>query len=391
MARSSHVPQVLVIGYRKGLIDALVDLQASITLWTDRPLKHYKRFDQVWQAPFSKSKKTIMEFLEGQKKDGRFDFVIAGVEKGVLPASIARKHFHARQSVHSVSQKCHDKWEMKNELSKYNIPMAKYAWAKQVTSAKDCVEQLGLPVVIKKRKESGGFNMSIAHQKDALEPFLGKNYLFESFNEGMEFSVESFVHHGKIVFTNITQYFEKLRANVVPYPLADDLAEKILKLNQKIIQSLKISWGMTHAEFYLSKTNTLKFGEIALRPPGGYIMELIQKAYNFSPWAAYVAVEMNRPFDFGIQRQAYAGVYILSADEGEIINLKGFDELKNKKTYVTHFLKLKKGQRVKKKVRAGDDIGRVMFCSSNDQDLYQDLLWAKKHLFVETLLSEHNP
>ena len=34
----------------------------------------------------------------------------------------------------------------------------------------------------------------------------------------------------------------------------------------------------------------LLFGEIALRPPGGYIMNAMHHAYGFDPWAAFVAM-----------------------------------------------------------------------------------------------------
>lgn len=53
-------------------------------------------------------------------------------------------------------------------------------------------------------------------------------------------------------------------------------------MNHQVIKALNIKWGLTHLEYYGDRNGEL-FGEIALRPTGGYIMELIKCAYDFDP------------------------------------------------------------------------------------------------------------
>ena len=57
------------------------------------------------------------------------------------------------------------------------------------------------------------------------------------------------------------------------------LKSKILKINDEVIKKFGVDRGMTHAEFYLTDHGPV-FGEIAIRPPGGYYMELIEKVYG---------------------------------------------------------------------------------------------------------------
>ncbi|MEZ4819034.1 MAG: ATP-grasp domain-containing protein [Bdellovibrionota bacterium] len=207
----------------------------------------------------------------------------------------------------------------------------------------------GLTCSHQKRDESGGFQLRITEDEKEIQRYVQKNYLFESFNTGQEFSVESFVHQGNIQFTNITQYFEKLRINMLPYDLADKTKTKILSLNQKIIEALKIEWGMTHAEYYLTKEGKVLFGEIALRPPGGYIMDLLKNAYGFSPWEAYASVEQGQNFIFPQQALQFSCAFLLSANGGIVKSLQGFDQLHQCKSYIHHSLKVNIGDRVKEK------------------------------------------
>jgi hypothetical protein len=54
-------------------------------------------------------------------------------------------------------------------------------------------------------------------------------------------------------------------------------------LNDKILLEFGIDRGMTHAEFYIT-SNSPVFGELAIRPFGGYYMPLITKVYGFDAW-----------------------------------------------------------------------------------------------------------
>ena len=113
--------------------------------------------------------------------------------------------------------------------------------------------------------------------------------LAESHLSGREFSCEAFIHKGKIRFLNITEYVKLGYSNFVPE--GDYLASKrdlIHQHVQKLVDIFGIEYGMIHPEWFLSENDELSFGEVACCIPGGHILELASKAYEFDALAAFV-------------------------------------------------------------------------------------------------------
>lgn len=113
--------------------------------------------------------------------------------------------------------------------------------------------------------------------------------LAESHLSGREFSCEGFVHKGKLRWLNITDYVKLGHSNFVPE--GDFLHEKRQKIwdeVQKMIDIFGIEYGMVHPEWFLDENDELNFGETACRIPGGHILELASKAYEFDALAAFV-------------------------------------------------------------------------------------------------------
>ncbi|MBR9861375.1 carboxylate--amine ligase [bacterium] len=113
--------------------------------------------------------------------------------------------------------------------------------------------------------------------------------LTESHLSGREFSCEAFVHRGKIKFLNITEYVKLGFSNFIPE--GDYLASKrplIMEKMQQLVDIFGIEYGMIHPEWFLTEKDELSFGEVACRIPGGHILELASKAYDFDALAAFV-------------------------------------------------------------------------------------------------------
>lgn len=113
--------------------------------------------------------------------------------------------------------------------------------------------------------------------------------LAESHLPGKEFSCEAYVHGGKIRFLNITEYVKLGYSNFIPegHHLHTKRA-KILQETQKLVDLFGIEYGMIHPEWFLTANDELSFGEVACRIPGGHILELAAKAYNFDALGAFV-------------------------------------------------------------------------------------------------------
>jgi len=113
--------------------------------------------------------------------------------------------------------------------------------------------------------------------------------LAESHLSGREFSCEAFVHGGKIRFLNITEYVKLGYSNFIPEGnYLNTKRELIHKHMQKLVDIFGIEYGMIHPEWFLTDEDELSFGEVACRIPGGHILELAGKAWDFDALAAFV-------------------------------------------------------------------------------------------------------
>ncbi len=113
--------------------------------------------------------------------------------------------------------------------------------------------------------------------------------LAESHLSGSEFSCEAFIHKGKIRFLNITEYVHLGYSNFIPESrYLETKRDLIHKHVQKLVDIFGIEYGMVHPEWFLTENDELNFGETACRIPGGHILELCSKSYEFDALAAFV-------------------------------------------------------------------------------------------------------
>lgn len=375
---------VLVLGNRQGLNKALEKLNVSYTLLVNQPIKFPPKRAQVIQVKKFPLKKSELEDISKNLNDLNINptHVIATIEAAVLAASFLRRHLDCRLSVHSVIKKCALKSEMKSYLQKFEIPMTPFILSHDFKNNHELISllksEIGFPIVAKEINNSGGRGIQIIRSEKDLETINNRNLIFEKFIEGSEGSIESFIQGGKILFTNITEYFDKKYSNILPANFDNETTQRILELNKKVIESLKISWGMTHMEFYLSKSGLL-FGEIALRPPGGYIMRLLKEAYDFDPWLAFASIELDLAFDFPTESKAYAGCLIYHPGEGEVQQIKEVTA----SSHIQSKIKIDIGHKIKPREGVGEDVGYSIFSHSNQKQIKKDIQTIKDNNPIE--------
>jgi biotin carboxylase len=301
---------------------------------------------------------------------GPFSAIIAGSERAIPLVAALRRAYGLTQTAPINLLRCHDKLLMKNRLRAADIPLNPYLWGSGL-SADRIWETLGPRIVCKDRSESGGRSIQIYQQKTELGRELQKRQrLFEAYNPHPEFSVESFVENGRIIFTNITQYYLRQHINILPAVIPDLMQQKILDMNARVLEIMGVARGMTHVEIYLGPEGPV-FGEIAVRPPGGYIMELLQLAYGFPSWEYFLKLELGRDVSFPQDAQRSAAVHVLHPGQGIIQAIKGWPAVKNHPSVHRAKLKVAVGDRLKVRAAVGEDVGYVLQTSANIETLIQ--------------------
>ncbi|MCB0392440.1 MAG: ATP-grasp domain-containing protein [Bdellovibrionales bacterium] len=367
--------KVLVLGYRKKLCKELLAQNIPYVLWTTEKTSHQAPLGNI-VAPMSYDKHELQHALEQQSTINFFSHVIASIEESVYPASLLRRLVGARIYEHTKVLECRDKFLMKKYLKHFEIPMTPFIDGETDFSAQQIIDELDFPVVVKNKQQSGGKGLVFAQSINELKNHMSPHNIYEKMIRGEEGSVESFIKNGKIVFTNITRYRQIKHANMVPGSYSPQLEDIIYSLNQKTISALNIQWGMTHLEFYHTEQGIV-FGEIALRPPGGYIMDLISTSYGFNSWQAFVAIELGQKFNFPQYNKQFCGVNILHPGAGKILSIDGNDLIKNQPWVEKFKLKDVVGQNIPKRDSVRNEVGHIIYTAESSEQLeerYQYLI-----------------
>lgn len=374
--------RVLLIGPRRAIINALRSKRVPFSIWQESAAYSIDDAQKIITAPLFNSTKKLKHIINDSFAGEHYTHVIAGTEAAVYPAAVARRIVGARMSPTTTALRCRDKLAMKEYLSDFSIPMTRFMAESSVSKPSQAFEYLGAPLVRKRRKLSGGRSFELfARESDLVLQYNGRNIL-EKFISAPEASIESFINNGEIKFVNTTSYLEKGHVNLVPSALDETLQKSMLLLNKRVIKALKINWGITHLEVYLAGSGLL-FGEIALRPPGGYIMNAIWHAYRFNPWEAFVAMELNEDFDFPDSPVAYSCVEVLHPGVGQVVSIHGEEMLKNHKDVKEFRLKMKTGDTISKREGSGQDIGYLLYTGNSPAERLALYDFFKKNFAIE--------
>jgi len=208
--------------------------------------------------------------------------------------------------------------------------------------------------------------------------------LAESHLVGKEFSCEAFIHKGKIRFLNITEYVKLGYSNFIPE--GSYLASKrslIHEKMQQLVDIFGIEYGMIHPEWFIDENDNLSFGEVACRIPGGHILELASKAYNFDALAAFVIChdpslsdqeldDIFPPKDF--KPKDYFGNVMIYPHKNEISKLEIPEELNEEPYFLDHSLVPPLStQKISDRSGFGNHFGTVNF-KGEDPERIKDLL-----------------
>lgn len=356
---------VLLLGHRLGLARSLERIGIDYILWSTQKIKNELKARKIVVAAMPESREDIQKEIEGL---GELTHVIAGVESTVIIASKARIWFNLKRNPHSLVQKCTNKFTMKDSLSKFQIPMTSYMAVNDVR-----VSQMGFPLVLKPKLSSGSRGIEFIKN---VEDFESKSYddsfYFEKMIQGSEGSVESFIVNHEIIFSNVTEYHKLGGCNRIPASYSKEILSQIHELNIAVTNALNIKCGMTHMEFYLTDNGVL-FGEIALRPPGGYIMEALELAYGQNFWDIFAKVELQLPEIKILPRNKYAASIVIHPSEGVVESIHGIESVESLSSLHKLKLKINVGDHISKREGLGQDYGYALFENEEQAALLRDI------------------
>lgn len=149
------------------------------------------------------------------------------------------------------------------------------------------------PIHLKAFDKAGCLGHRVIRTPDEVDAIPDEEFpvLMESHLDGWEFAVEAWIYNGKIQFLNISEYVTLGYSVFVPAtPELESWREQITREIEKLIKTFDIQFGLIHPEYFVTSDGTMYFGEVAFRPPGFKVFELLERAYGFNAYQASMLV-----------------------------------------------------------------------------------------------------
>ncbi|MCH8529582.1 MAG: ATP-grasp domain-containing protein [Saccharospirillum sp.] len=248
------------------------------------------------------------------------------------------------------------------------------------------------PIHLKAFDKAGCLGHRVIRTPDDVDGIPAEEFpaLMESHLDGWEFAVEAWIHNGKIQFLNISEYVTLGYSVFVPAsPELESYRAQITQEIEKLIKAFDIEFGVIHPEYFVTSDGTMYFGEVAYRPPGFKVFELLERVYDgfnayqasmlvFDPKATdeEVAAYFPKPVE---DAKAHAGCFGVYPRRRVVSKLEIPEETENHPYFESHELTTPMEEIVTKRTAFGTHWGLVYFVGE-DSDEMKRLLKRQEEL-----------
>ena len=236
-----------------------------------------------------------------------------------------------------------DKEQMKRLIDAAGLRTPRHASAETVAGVWAAADRIGFPLIVKPIAGAGSadtYRAGSVTELNAILPMLRHvpQVSVEEFVEAEEFTYDTICAGGRVLFENISWYrprplLNKTHEWISPIDITlRDLDAPELQggraLGAAVLKVLGFRDGFTHMEWYRKADGEVVFGEIAARPPGGRMVDLMNYATDadlFSAWAEAVTHgRISQPIE---RRYNAASIFKRAKGAGRITHYEGLDRL----------------------------------------------------------------
>jgi len=250
--------------------------------WLDDELKGWLgAYQQIASVTDEGALEWAVRHFQGRMWIDRLEAVI---EAHVLPAA----HVREKCGIPGVSARtaylCRDKVAMKEVLRQAGVPTAASAGIASPAEAREFVEAVGFPVILKPRDAAGASGTFRAGNMDELAEAVRASGLWdraavaiEEFVEGHEGFYDTLTVDGGIAMDFVSHYYpnvlEAMRTRwISPQIVATNRMDaegygELRAMGDRVNAALGIGTAATHMEWFYGPKG-LRFSEIGCRPPG---------------------------------------------------------------------------------------------------------------------------
>src|SRR5215213_8502594 len=269
--------------------------------------------DDLIAVPNDADVPLFIDLLAFLARKTKIDRVIALEEFDVVTAALMREHLCLPGLSSSRSKIFRDKLSMAVHSRRAGITVPEFIPLVNAGEVDEFMKRVPGPWIIKPRSDVSAIGIRKVTEAEevwrAIDEMNERQslrerasyYLLARFIPGEVFHVDSVVNEGKVVFAGTNQYGRPPMqvahhggayiSRTLPRRSADE--KELLNINKKLVRTLGLERGATHAEFIKSDVDgRFYFLEIAARVGGAYIADVLEAASGVNLWREWARLEI---------------------------------------------------------------------------------------------------
>ena len=275
---------------------------------------------------------------------GKVERVIGVLEQLQVPLAQVREELRLPGIGVETAVRFRDKAHMKSVLAAAGVPCARHRLAESPSAAQGFVDDVGFPVVVKPPAGAGAkgtFRLDDAEDLrvwlESAPPTSARPALMEEFLTGDEGSFDSVTVDGRLVWHSVSHYLptplEVLRnpwiqwAILMPRDISGPEYTTLYATAPAALTALGLGTGLTHMEWFRRPDGSIAISEVAVRPPGGGISEMLNYAHDMDVYTAWARLMVYGDFDPPERRWSVGAMFPRGQGSGRVRAVHGLDQL----------------------------------------------------------------
>jgi hypothetical protein len=278
-----------------------------------------------------------------QQRFGRAERYIAPLEHLQVPLAAAREALHIPGLSVGSALSFRDKARIKSILRGAGVPCAAHALVDRPETARAFAAEVGYPLVVKPPAGAGAKGTYRLDDGAQLDRFLAQHTpdparpaLYEEFVRGTEFSFDSVMLNGQMVWHSISRYLPsplEVMDNpwiqwvvLLPRDISGPEFDPIRSAGETGLRALGLHTGLSHMEWFRLADGRIAVSEVGARPPGAQITSLLSYAHDLDFYRAWARLMLLGEFDVPERRFAAGAAYFRGQGRGRIRAIHGLAE-----------------------------------------------------------------
>lgn len=308
-------------------------------------LRHLQGTVAHWQVQNILDVEQLVWAVEGLASlHGPVGRLFGAFEHLQLPLAQARARLGLPGMSVEAANNFRDKSVMKSRLRAAGLPCARHCLASTVAEATAFAQAAGFPLVVKPPAGAGAIATFRVDHVDALvgalqrtPPSAQQPVLLEEFVQGEEHSFETVTIDGVHVWHSLTHYYPTPLTVIdnpwiqwsVVLPREVDAApyDDIRIAARRALEVLGMQTGISHMEWFRRRDGTIAISEVAARPPGAQITQLMSYAHDFDVVQEWARAMIFGEFRVPERKYAAGAAFLRGQGNGRIAAVHGVDEI----------------------------------------------------------------